>query len=474
MARGFNSLKNLSKDLSRDRNGNFVMSLAILAPCLFVAGGMAIDVTNTMTLKEHLQSAADGTNLTVAKRISSGELDLDDAEDFAEDYMNSQLSALNERYNQLSYDVSAEISEVVDGNITTWNLALKAQANMQSNALSNLIGKELMTVSVNSGSTTSTEVTQGAFSMSVVIDVSGSMAWPTDEAVTMQGLLNDSRANAGRVSASLYEAHYIYGLSEEQILFIMQNYSVNDCRDVEDNYNDRVEFLQSIGESVSTDADLAYNYCYHPAYAAKKGDAETIFANWELVFANIDASKIRLLKDAASNMLDQMAAADPEEKYVRTGAVTYQSFLDDQIDLEWGITDTKNFINDLKANGGTSSTDAMDWAFENLKRSNSTEETEHYQKNGQQPDRFIVFMTDGENNYNSDDTATQNICDEAKSEGIEIYTVAFAAPEDGQALLSYCATSSDHYFEPETASQLVDVFEYIGSKTTNTLTRLTM
>ncbi|MBO6919692.1 MAG: VWA domain-containing protein [Rhizobiaceae bacterium] len=470
MTCGLSSLK----DVLRDTSGNFAMVTAIIAPVMLAAGGISLDVANTLSLKERMQIAADGTNLTVAKRLSSGKLSMSDAEDFARDYLSSQLEAFNDRYNSLSYDITAYIEEAVDENITTWNLVLNVEASLQSSSLLSFITDELLTISINSGSTTSNEDLQGAFSMSIVIDVSGSMAWPTDEAVDMQDILDESRGNAGRVSASIYEAHEIYGLSEDQIKYILQNYAVKDCWKMEDSYDLRIAFLQDIGEPTSTDADLAYNYCYHPAYAAKKADADTIIANWDAVFSNIDASKIRLLKDAASNMLDQMAAADPEEQYVRTGSVTYHSEMDDQTDLAWGISDTMNFINDLKANGGTSSTDAMDWSYDKLKLSDGTEANEHAQKNGQIPDRFIVFMTDGENNYSADDTSTKAICDQAKNDGIIIYTVAFAAPEGGQELLSYCATSPEHYFEPETASQLTEAFEYIGRKTTNTPTRLTM
>ena len=42
--------------------------------------------------------------------------------------------------------------------------------------------------------------------------------------------------------------------------------------------------------------------------------------------------------------------------------------------------------------------------------------------------RFMIFMTDGDNNYSSDDTETKALCDQYKADGIEIYSVAFEAP----------------------------------------------
>ena len=221
MTCGLNSLK----DMLRNTSGNFAMFSALIAPILLAAGGISLDVTNKLSLKERMQTAADGTNLTVAKRLSSGELSMDDAEEFAVNYLSSQLETFSDRYAELTFEVSADIEEVVNENITTWNLALNVTGGFQSNSLLAFATDEFMTVSVNSGSTTSNEDLQGAFSMSIVIDVSGSMAWPTDEAVEMQDILDESRGNAGRVSASIYEAYEVYGLSEEQIKYILQNYS---------------------------------------------------------------------------------------------------------------------------------------------------------------------------------------------------------------------------------------------------------
>lgn len=446
---------------------------AILTPVLFIAGGMALDIANTMSLKERMQASADSVSLVVATRMASGELELHEAENFAQDLLAAQMATYNDRYIELNHTSNVDVDEIIDGNVTTWTVAIRSAADIKSNGLSAVVGRDKMDVTIESSSTTSNEQVQGAFSMNIVVDVSGSMYWPTDEAEAIQDILNEDRGDASRISANIYEAHYVYGLNESQIQFIIGNYDTDDCDDVLSSNSDRVAFLLSIGESPSTNTQTAYNYCYGPAYAGEKNDALDILDHWDDVFANVGASKLRMLKTAASTMLGQMETADPKAKYVRTGAVSYQSFQDEEIDIAWGVNHTNTFIEDLSADGGTSSTDAMDLAFDTLKLSDGTEISAHQAMNGQIPERFIVFMTDGSNNHNADDNLTKAICDQAKNDGIGIFSVAFAAPERGQNLLSYCASSAGHYFEPETADELVAVFEYIGDHTTKTLTRLT-
>lgn len=181
--------------------------------------------------------------------------------------------------------------------------------------------------------------------------------------------------------------------------------------------------------------------------------------------------KITALRMAATNLMDQLAASDPSTVLVRTGAVSYNSAMQTPTDLAWGETSTKSYISALTATGGTDSSLAFKTAYQAL--SASTEDSAHMNKNGQVPSKYIVFMTDGDNNYTTADTATKGWCDQARAAGIEVYSVAFMAPDRGKALLNYCATSSAHYFAAEDADDLNAAFEYIGERATETTTRLT-
>jgi len=181
--------------------------------------------------------------------------------------------------------------------------------------------------------------------------------------------------------------------------------------------------------------------------------------------------KITALRMAATNLMNKLATADPDTTLVRTGAVSYNSEMQTAKAIAWGETGVKSYISALTATGGTDSSLAFKTAYQALAA--ATEETAHMNKNGQVPSKYIVFMTDGDNNYTTADTATKQWCDQAKTAGIEVYSVAFMAPSRGQALLNYCATSSAHYFAAEDADDLNAAFEYIGERATQTATRLT-
>jgi Flp pilus assembly protein TadG len=181
--------------------------------------------------------------------------------------------------------------------------------------------------------------------------------------------------------------------------------------------------------------------------------------------------KITALRMAATSLMNKLAAADPDTTLVRTGSVSYNTDMQTPNALRWGETRTKTYISNLTADGGTDSGLAFKTAYQALVA--SSENTAHMNKNGQVPSKYIVFMTDGDNNYTSADTETKKWCDLARTNGIEVYSVAFMAPQRGQQLLSYCATTSAHYFAAENADDLNAAFEYIGERTTETATRLT-
>ncbi|MBW8323114.1 MAG: VWA domain-containing protein [Rhizobium sp.] len=182
--------------------------------------------------------------------------------------------------------------------------------------------------------------------------------------------------------------------------------------------------------------------------------------------------KIDALKIAVADLVDQLDTADPEKKYVRTAAISYNSSSQTPTTFEWGTTTVTNYVNALTATGGTDSSNAFKTAYQKVTA--ASEASAHLAKNGQKdPGKFIIFMTDGDNNYTSADTSTKAWCDSAKAADVEVFSVAFMAPTRGQALLSYCATDTSHYYDANDAAQLVAAFKEIGEKASMAATRLT-
>jgi len=98
--------------------------------------------------------------------------------------------------------------------------------------------------------------------------------------------------------------------------------------------------------------------------------------------------------------------------------------------------------------------------------------------NAQRAIKAIVLMSDGENtrsaNYSKNthtrndggsraNTLFDNLCDEAKGDGIRIYTIAFEVTDASvRNMLQDCATSSASYYNATNAAALADAFEEIG------------
>ncbi|MFS8044595.1 vWA domain-containing protein [Rhizobium sp. BR 314] len=182
--------------------------------------------------------------------------------------------------------------------------------------------------------------------------------------------------------------------------------------------------------------------------------------------------KIDALRTAAGNLLDQLDAADPKSQFVRTAGIAWSSQVDISNELGWGTGDTRdNVIDLLAAGGGTESTAPMQLAYSKL--TSSTEAGAQNSRGNKTFDKIIVFMTDGDNNSTSSDTTTLSVCKKAKEQGMQIYTVAFMAPDRGQNLLKSCASSSSNYFDARQMTDLVAAFKTIGAQAVKQMTLLT-
>jgi len=186
-------------------------------------------------------------------------------------------------------------------------------------------------------------------------------------------------------------------------------------------------------------------------------------------------NKIGTLRTAASNLLTQLDGADPDNIYVRTGVVTYSSSIQQTVNMAWGVSQTNPVVQALPCNGGTASTGAVttagNWLIGNgeyaIHETQPIHENEEFELH-----RFMIFMTDGNNNYSADNTATRAKCDQIKADGIEIFSVAFEAPAGGQALLQYCATDADHYYDASDPAEFLLAFDEIAESIETALVRI--
>ncbi|MGR9170817.1 TadE/TadG family type IV pilus assembly protein [Rhizobium sp. KDH_Rht_773_N] len=187
--------------------------------------------------------------------------------------------------------------------------------------------------------------------------------------------------------------------------------------------------------------------------------------------------KIDALKDAANLLLDQLDKADPSKpaKYVRTNAIGWSDKVRISSTFDWGTSRTRtNVINKLSAGNGTESAAPMQKAYDGLSGTNSTSETGIQKAAGNSKlTKYIVFMTDGNNNATTSDTNTRTTCTAAKDNGIKIYSIAFMAPDRGQKLLQDCSSGTGYYYKAESLNDLLGAFQAIGQQATASKTLLT-
>lgn len=352
-------------ELFRNKQGNFAIMAALAAPVMFMAASLAIDTTNALSMKTRLQNAVDSAALATSTRLSQEEnLSVEDAKAFAATFLQGQIEEDLPVFSDMSVRPVITITPILDNGNTTWRVAVSVTGTQTLTPMARLLGQENLSVGVIGKSQSASGTTQGAFSMALVLDRSGSMDWDLD-----------------------------------------------------------------------------------------------------------GQRKIDVLKTAVGGLLDQFETADPARNYVRIGASSYNTYMTGSQKLSWKPRKTRDFVNELPAKGGTDSTEAFSWAFTSVNA--GKEIRKHKESTGQVPQRFVVFMTDGDNNYSSADTSTKKLCDSAKEAGVEVYTVAFAAPTRGKALLSYCATNSDYFYDAKSSAELIAAFESIGKQASKVVSRLT-
>lgn len=198
--------------------------------------------------------------------------------------------------------------------------------------------------------------------------------------------------------------------------------------------------------------------------------------------------KMAALKLAVRYLTDTLRDSDPSyspsgqaSKLVRTGAISYNHNAFAEAAMAWGTKHSLDYANKLPAvpDGYTSAVNAMKAAIKALERKNTKEKLAHESAGNASFERYIVFMTDGEMTGSSADwsksidTQVRTLCETAKTDGIVIFSVAFAAPDNGQNLLKACASSTSHYYEPEKMTDLIAAFGDIARKASSKISALT-
>ncbi len=409
MARTKTQHSSIFSRLIASRSGNFGMITAIIIPVAAAGAGVALDLNRMVQIKSVLQDSADSGALAAANALAVKNISDDEAIALAKQFMSAQF-----------YNIIGNNDSSVDSGTT-------APVPVDKAAIGSV---ERTTAST--GKTYDVKLTS-----SYTMNTNGMTALLGWKTVTIKVSSTARSTTESKNALSMFLVLDRSGSMDEDTT------TVN---------------AASPTTTVTYDCG-SYN---------KKGKWVSKTCSYE---ETNYYTKIESLKLAVASLTTQLNTADPQTKYVRTAAVSYNASMQTPTTLEWGTASALSYVQALTATGGTDSSDAMARAYSDV--SKTSEDTAHKAKNGQTPSKFIVFMTDGDNNYTSADTKTKATCDTAKKAGVEIFTVAFMAPSKGQTLLQYCASSTSNYYDAQNAAQLVAAFKEIGDKAVQASTRLT-
>lgn len=174
------------------------------------------------------------------------------------------------------------------------------------------------------------------------------------------------------------------------------------------------------------------------------------------------------------NIEDTQYSTKPVEGFITSGSWACPTPIRE---LTNDIDDLKDTVKDLNADQNTYIATGLTWGYRTLTdNAPFTEALSKADLNAKNGRKALVLMSDGANTkspkangkHNGNDkiaanNITEEVCDEIKSDGIELYTIAFEIDDSvTKTLLRNCATDPDFYYDAKNSADLKQAFEKIG------------
>ncbi|SOE17593.1 Flp pilus assembly protein TadG [Hoeflea halophila] len=170
-------------NILRADDGNFAMLTALLTPVLIVAGSLALDTSNALSMKVRLQNAADSAALATASQLAEENIVESEAVDYATDFFTAQISGDAAAFDGFSATPSVTLSKTGSGKKTVWKVDVTAVGSQRSSVMGRFAGRETIDVTIN-GTSASARDGSNPLSMMLVLDRSGSMDWSSGRTTT--------------------------------------------------------------------------------------------------------------------------------------------------------------------------------------------------------------------------------------------------------------------------------------------------
>ncbi|MBA5723821.1 VWA domain-containing protein [Candidatus Liberibacter sp.] len=441
--------------------GSFFLCTAIILPVILMVIGMVIDVFSWMYYRNILEQASHTTVLAALTKLSDscGDIALDEVlipetEEYVKRYFKRMLDHdfSSEDIDKIIRSLQIDIQK--DSKCNAYNITLNPRYDMPLSLflffMRAAIDIKSMGVNVVVKGYTSPKSShkETAESIQMVIDVSGSMGDP---------LYKDG--------ASLN----CYGKA-----MLLPNIPNNP---------DRIGIAIQKGSPYIFSEDLLS--CDKSLYEVLHGKENKLGLQKNKPVREVTVShlpylvpaKAVILRDAIAEFIKHLQKIKNIEDKVRISSVAFSDKIESGHNMSWGLGLIIPFVASLDFIKGarTDTSVGMQKGYDNI--SASSEITEHNKKNNYTVRKSIILLTDGVNGSLAMDYKTFQICEKAKKEGINIFTIGFAVPQKdkkrAEKLLKTCATSPDTYFDIRDSERLNAVFKEIASAVFERAVRVT-
>jgi len=397
------------KDFARDRRGNFGIMFVLVGTTLLMGSALAIDVARMFAVHNKLEFAVDAAALATTQDLTLGTVSVDETEATVRKYLDANLDERNLTAASVTVD-SITVDKV------NRSVDIKAHTLMPM-TFAGIVGYNNHRVEAESKakfSNTEIEVV-------MALDITGSM----DDKIGGKG--SSTKISALKTAANLALDTLFDGATEDdriRVGLVPYSEAVNAAP--------VIDKIKTTGVTTTT---------------CKKGGGGSC--------------------KTVTTYPDCVAERTGSEKYSDTFATSSAKITSSEYDcpsaeivpLSKNKSTLSSEINVFSADGCTAGHIAIAWSYYMLSPKWAAawpegSDPEAYDKAG--VSKYAIIMTDGE--FNTFETGgyscssyygaswsesyAENICSSMKSSGIKIYSIAFAAGSDAEALMKKCASSS--------------------------------
>mgnify|MGYP003637248242 FL=1 len=456
---------NKFRRLKHDTEGNIAIIFALMTIPLFLLMGFAIDLQQVNTAKNRVQFILDSAVIAGAREMQEGKSDTE-IKKYLENYFKSAMKAQGK-----GTDCADPVPTISSG---SQDISVSVRC-AQPTSIMQLTGTKELNFGVTSASTYGI----GKVDIAFVFDISGSMG----------GSKMSALKSAADTAINVLVPADDDGTTGE-VRIGMASYS--SMVDAGEDY-----FFKATGQLPIRTYSFSYDETYESGgdweevckWKKKRGKWKwTCEDEWVPEYDTRTVTETKTINNTCVKERvgdEQFTDEDPGpyqwiEAAEAYGSVNWKgnvSWYTESCNPIGPLPMTSNrdklfdYIDDLDASGGTAGHLGIAWGWYLIAPDWDVvwpAGSDPYPYDEPDSAKAMIIMTDGEFNQEYDTSngdsfdQAEKMCDAIKEEGIKVYTVAFQAPSQGQAILNYCASGEDFAFTPESSEELTEAYTKIA------------